>query len=741
MTEPVVLSSVVFVVTLGLLVVGRAVEAGRLAAEHVVYRLQFPRDLAAEAVTRFLAGLNGAIPSGLVGMEAVAFEVTAENDRITHRLVVPARLAEAVTAALRAHLPNVRFVVDEEHHPVRVSAARELRLCGRLLRTDQPEAASAAVLAALQPLGDEAAVVQWMVRPTPYNRLRQRPSLLALISGRMTDTTTRDRGTERHKSSEPLFVTVGRVGVRAPSPGRRGQLLRRLVGVLHVLTTPEAAVRVRAVPGALVARRLVQRSLPLVLWPAVVNAAELAALIGFPVGSPQLPGLVLGGCRLLPPSSLVPAHGRIVARSNYPGTERLLAVDPLDRLRHLWVLGPTGSGKSTLLCNLIRQDAEAGAGVVVVDPMGDLVANCLDRVPPDRVRDVIVLDPADDRYPVGLNVLADARHDPELVTDQVVGIFHRLYHAYWGPRSDDILRAAVATLVHQPETYTLCEVPRLLTDDAFRRRLVGTLDDPIGLEPFWTSFDNMSAGERTQAIGPVLNKLRAFTMRQRVRRVIGQVEGVDLDVALAEGKLVFVSLRKGLLGDETAALIGALFVARLWQAVQRRTGLPADRRRPVMGYLDEFQDYLALPTNVATMLVQARGLGLGLTLAHQNVGQLTPAVRSAVLANARSKAVFQTSADDAHTLARELAPHLGPHDLQGLGPFEVALTVAVGGQVAPPVTGVTLPLAPPTGRGQAARAWSRQTYGTDAAEVDAALRARHGDRPGTGPVGRQRRQP
>src|SRR5205823_2392378 len=127
---------------------------------------------------------------------------------------------------------------------------------------------------------------------------------------------------------------------------------------------------------------------------------------------------------------------------------------------------------------------------------------------------------------------------------------------------------------------------------------------------------------------------------------------------------------------------------------------------------------------IGDMLVQARSFGLGLTLAHQHLGQLPAALREGVLANTRSKVVFQTSAHDARVLAREFGPYLGPEDLQGLGPYEVALKVALGGQVSPPATGLTAPPPEPTGQAAAVRAASRQRFGRDRGEVERAIRAR-----------------
>ena len=219
------------------------------------------------------------------------------------------------------------------------------------------------------------------------------------------------------------------------------------------------------------------------------------------------------------------------------------------------------------------------------------------------------------------------------------------------------------------------------------------------------------------------------------RPLLGQAEPrLDLDQALNSRKILLVPLSKGTLGEEAAALIGSLVVAKVWQAVQRRVSLAADRRPVTFAYIDEFQDYLNLPTGVADILAQARGLGLGLTLAHQHLGQLPAGIREAVLANARSKVYFQMG-PDARTLAKDLAPHLTADDLTGLGAYEVVATLSAGARVAPPVTGRTLPPPPATGQAEAARAASRQTYGVPRAEVEAAIGRRHGGAPGDGQLG------
>ncbi len=590
---------------------------------------------------------------------------------------------------------------------------------------------------------DERLLIQWVLSPAPTpRRSALAPTLLAelgLPSARVqASLPLGEAAARREKTSEPGVWAVCRIGADAPAREDARRLVRQVEGAFHPTSAPGASLRRRWLPEPIAARRLRRRAVPPLRWPMLLNAKELAAVCGLPMGDVTLLGVELAGARQLAPAPSVPRRGRVVGRTSSPGNERSVALSVSESLKHLHVIGPTGVGKSTLLLNLICGDLAAGRGVVVIDPKGDLADDVLDRLPKRRVRDLILLDPNDAKRPVGFNVLAQAGGTPETAADQVVAIFRQLYSAFWGPRTDDILRAALLTLLREPGM-TLAEVPLLLTDEAFRRRLTGTLDDYV-LEGFWSWYEALSPGERAQATGPVLNKLRTFLLRRRVRNVIGQSESTfSLEAVLAERKVLIVNLAKGRLGEDAAGLLGATVLTALWQAVQARSALPPAARSPVFAFIDEFQDYLRLPTNLADVLAQARSYGFGLTLSHQHLGQLPTEVRHAVLANARSKVVFQAAADDARVLAREFAPYLTPTDLQGLGAYEAIFAGSAGARVAPPATIVTNPPPPPTNCADTARALSRQRYGRDAADVEAALRTRVQARPGAAAIGSRRR--
>ena len=481
----------------------------------------------------------------------------------------------------------------------------------------------------------------------------------------------------RTKQGEPGWRAVGRVAVIAKTPERERQSTAQVLGALRAAEAPGVRFWVRVCRVKRVVAATAGWRLPLRL-----NVSELATISAFPVGlTSELPVSMIGS-RSVAPSPAIRRTGRIIGRASFPGRERPLALSPADSLRHLHLLGPSGVGKSTLLLNLIVQDMQAGRAVVVIEPKSDLIASVLARIPPERVNDVVLLDPSDITRPVGLNPLALHGRSPELVADQLLGLFHSLHAANWGPRTHDILGASLLTLARTPGM-SLAALPLLLTDAGFRLRVVSKVTDPIGLGPFWSGYEAWSEQERATAIAPVMNKLRPLLLRPEMRAIVGQTRGsFDLRRVFTERKILLVDLSKGLLGPETSALLGSLVVSQLWQAILGRAAIAPERRHPVSVVVDEFQDYLHLGTvDLADALAQARGLGVGFALAHQYLHQLGSDMRSAVLANAQSRIAFRLPSEDARIIASGSA--LDPEDFQSLGAFQAYAQLVTDGTVQP----------------------------------------------------------
>ncbi len=234
----------------------------------------------------------------------------------------------------------------------------------------------------------------------------------------------------------------------------------------------------------------------------------------------------------------------------------------------------------------------------------------------------------------------------------------------------DILSASLLTLT-EIDGASLLWLQPLLTDKGFRQKIVRQVKDKVGLMSFWNEFEALSDLQRQQWIAPVSNKLRQFTLRPWLRNVFGQAHPkFDLSELFIKRKIVLVPLNKGLVGGETARLLGSLIVGLTWTLALSRASIPPERRHIVSVYIDELQDYLSLPTDLSDALAQARGLGVGMTLAHQYRDQLPTEVRAGIDANCRNKIAFGLNAKDAKDMAA-MAPELTSEDFMTLPRYRV----------------------------------------------------------------------
>jgi hypothetical protein len=470
---------------------------------------------------------------------------------------------------------------------------------------------------------------------------------------------------------------------------RHRQMRARLHGLAHTFasaaatyTRPNRLRRMKmAQPVAVLASRRLLRGF-------LATVEELAVLAALPQDL-AVPGLDRARARAVPAPAAIPSGGRgvkVLGKSQIGGHS--VGLNVVDARQHLHLIGKTGVGKSTLLLNMILSDVHARRGTVVIDPRGDLVKDILDRLPADYADRIAIIDPEQDN-PACFNPLDDGG-DPHLAVDNLVGVFSKIFQRHWGPRIDDTLRVSCLTLMRHAHP-TLSLVSSLLSDRQFRGRFTHDLSDPEGLGGFWVWYDSMNEGQRAQVIGPVLARLRAFLLRDFVKNVIGTAHTSFQMSRILDGGLLLCRLPKGILGEDTARILGSLIVARTWQAAIARAGQPEDQRKDATLYIDECQNFLNLPGSVDDMLAEARGFRLGLVLAHQNLAQLPKETADAVSANARSKIFFNVDPNDARELAKHTRPELEDHDLSHLDVFTASGRLLVANREMPAFTFTTNP--------------------------------------------------
>ncbi|MDG4834149.1 type IV secretion system DNA-binding domain-containing protein [Solwaraspora sp. WMMD1047] len=701
----------------------------------------------------FLANLAGILtPSRwrriLHGIPHVAWQYTWSGRQLLVSVWVPGSVPNgAVEAAVRGAWPGAACTTTDTADPIPAGAVTATG--GRLsptaaewlpLRTDHDTDPLRALMAAGAQLRDgEYACVQVLARPaSPRRAARARRAagrlrdgttavptinpaapLLWLIDVFQTGSSARGRGTSNSavarrdpsverdvravldKTSHVLWETGIRYAVASTNHRSGSRPDNRLRAIADAIASSFAVhsgrnrlahrTRMPHPVAVLAARRL---------GPGFLTAApELAALAALPQDL-AVPGLDRARAKSMPAPVAVPTGGRgvtVLGDAEIGGHPVALAVP--DARYHMHMVGSTGSGKTTLLANMIIDGILAGRGTVVIDPHGDLVTDILDRLPASVADRVVLFDP-DQPNPPTLNPLEGRDHD--LITDNLVSIFGSIFERAWGPRMDDVMRVSCLTLLKHANV-TLQHIPPLLTSAQFRSEMTVDLNDPEGLDGFWSWYDEMTPALRSQVIGPVLARLRAFLLRDFVKRAMRYPRS-SFDMGdILDGGVLLVRIPKGMLGEDTSRLLGSLILAKVWQAATARASIPVEQRRDAQIVLDECQNFLTLASSLDTMLAEARKYRLSMVLAHQDLAQFPRDLLAAVSANARNKVYFSVSPEDARVLARHTTPELDEHDLAHLNVYTAVARLVVGGRQTPAFTMRTRPPRPAVGEATAIR--------------------------------------
>lgn len=411
-------------------------------------------------------------------------------------------------------------------------------------------------------------------------------------------------------------------------------------------------------------------------------------------------------------------HSIILGMRKGWGDELPFGLSCNDRRHHFYTIGKSGAGKTTLLCNLILQDIQAGRGVGVIDPHGDLAAVLLDRIPRNRIEDVVYFNPADEDFPVGINLLncveADNRH---LVASGIVSIFKSIWRDSWGPRLEYILYAAVAALL-ECQNVSLLGVPRMLSSRRYRAWVVRQIKDPL-LRSFWVN-EFESYGERflQEAIAPIQNKVGQLLMSPYLRNVLGQVRSkIDARFMMDHGRIFIADLSKGKLGADKSSLLGAMLVTQFELAATSRADTPEEERKDFFLYVDEFQSFVS--SSFISTLSEARKYRLCLTLSHQYSEQLPSDIRAAVFGNVGSMLVFRVGHSDAKMIEQEFDGTYSAANFTRLDNYEVCAKFLTDGKWSEPFVGRTMPLSEEWhGRGETIVRRSREKYAARREQVE-----------------------
>ena len=443
------------------------------------------RDITEEAVSKaqvMYSILSSTITKGMktkiYGQRHFSFEIIAKNGIIRYYAIIPAVLVETVKQAIQSAYPTARLEERREENifeggaGVQAVAGAELTLnkdyyLPIATYEETKRDAQMAILNALSTVSkNEGAAVQILFRPAQKSwSSRGKEYIENLQKGKKTKTVGAGIGElvmdvirapwevppEHEKSEQTILTSVNQDEITAITNKMRFPAFETLI---RIVASSSSSARSEAIAGGIVSafsqfdspefngfkvntfkdpKKLVIdytfRFFPIKTASNILNSVELSSIFHIPEQSAipnsqverQLTKQVDGPARLA-------AEGLFLGTNEFRGNKKAIYLDDDDRRRHMYIIGQTGMGKSVFLENLAFQDMCDGRGFAFIDPHGDAVEAILQRVPEERIDDVIYFDPADIEHPVGMNMFEYANEDQkDFIVQEGISMLQSLF--------------------------------------------------------------------------------------------------------------------------------------------------------------------------------------------------------------------------------------------------------------------------------------------------------------------------
>lgn len=687
-------------------------------------------DLSQESFEQFLLNLS-------LCREPIAFEMIGAPGKINVQFVASEPDAPLVRRQLQAYFSEASFVPQEnvlddlwhtcsgeEALVVEFGLGREFMFSLASGKLD-PFVGVVGALSELQP--DEMGVFQVLWQPLRHPWAENIVRLVTHEDGKPFFLNAPELAkAAESKVSKPLYAAVVRVAGKAETFDRALQIVGDVAGSLRVFANPAGNELIplrndlAEYPNKDHLEDLLHRQSR--RCGMILNSDELIGLVHLPSSAVRSPVLERdSGKTKSAPAIVQHERGLLLGKNIHLDKDIDVSITPEQRTRHVHVIGASGTGKSTLLLNLIKQDVDSGQGVAVLDPHGDLVDKILGVIPPERIQDVILVDPSDEEYSIGFNILsAHGDHEKTLLASDLVSVFQRLSTS-WGDQMQSVLQNAILAFLNSSRGGTLADLRRFLVEPLFRNEFLKSVSDPNVLYYWHKGFPHLSGNK---SIGPILTRLEMFLAQRPIAHMVSQPENrLNFGDIMDTGKIFLAKLPEGLLGRENSYLLGALLVSKFQQLVMARQAKKIAARRDFWIYIDEFANFIT-PT-MAEILSGARKYRIGLTLAHHELHQLqrNSEVASAVMTHPYTRVVFRVGDEDAKKLAEGFSL-FEPADLKNLETGQAVCRVERSDFDFN--LSVLWPEMPDEAalveRQVAVVAASRQQYGTPRAQVEAMLR-------------------
>jgi len=696
-------------------ILSRVKEKGReeVSIDSVLLQVAVPKgnEVKIDAMEQFFSALysikKGGWKQKYKAQPTISFEIVAKKEDIRFFVWTPKEFQDLVEKQIHGAYPDADVQVVDEYNLFNEEgkvAYKSLQLKSENfypLKTfrDLPTDPLSLLTSALAKMGDdEAAAIQILISPADSGWQQSGSSFISTTKKQESDPEkakfavgAKTLEAIENKIGKPGFETSVRVVCVSNNEPSANAHLTNIMSAFEQFSGDLNGFTSRKVrrKGSFI-EDFLYRYQPLYnLWGnrvSVLNSEELATVFHFPNKMITTPHIFWVHARRAPAPAEIPTTGLYMGKSIYRGIERGVFISDEDRMRHMYLIGKTGTGKSKLLEDWILQDMKEGRGLCFIDPHGDAVEELLQMVPPDRAEDVIYFNPFDTERPMGMNLLEAKTEDQKhFAATSVINMMYKLFDPYKtgivGPRFEHAVRNAMLTVMSE-EGNTFIEVMRVLTDSKFVQELLPKVQDPI-VRRYWTDqIAQTSDFHKSEVLDYITSKFGRFVTNRMIRNIIGQSQSsFSFREIMDQGKILFINLSKGELGEENSSFLGLIIVPRILMAAMSRADTPEDQRRDFFLYVDEFQNF-ATP-DFAQILSEARKYRLALCVANQFIGQIDEDVKNAIFGNIGTLMCYRVGVTDANYLAREYAPTFSEDDLLNIEKYHIYVKTIVNNETVP----------------------------------------------------------
>ena len=688
-------------------------------------QIKLPKDNEIEisAAEHMFSNLMGFKKAGLGAIFSdqyrIAFEIVGKKTGIGFYVVVPDEIANLVEKQINAAYPEAEIDIVNPHEiwdRGEYTRVAELRLKSPPYYPiknyeDLQNDSLSSITASMSKLGDnEVVAVQYVIQPAPNGWRMAGRKFVSSIKARASDPEKKTNidasfveGVEDKISKPGFYTKIKIVSIAKDSYAAENHIQNMMssfeqfadVNYNRLIRKSSMLHSNRRFVEEFIYRKMVVRylripllDLQLYLNTPILNTAEVATVFHFPNNQVATPNIQWLTARRSAAPNNIPSEGLYLGRSVFRGVEKEVHIKEEDRMRHMYIIGQTGTGKSVTLMELARQDIENGKGLAIIDPHGTDIEELLEKIPPERVDDVILFDAADTERPVGINLLeAHSEEEKHMIINSFIALLYKLYdpnrQGIMGPQLERAIRNVMLTAMTDPES-TMVDVLRLLIDQRYAQKFIDKVEDPL-VKRFWTDeMAKTSDFHKSEKMGYFVSKFDRFLTEKTMRIILGQPKSsFNIEQVMSEQKILLVDLAKGKIGEENSNFLGLILVPKILSAAMSRHKLIGKADFPPFYlYVDEFQNF-ATP-DFATILSEARKYKLSLNVAHQFVAQLSDEIKSAVFGNVGTMCVYRVGSDDAEFLETYFEPTFSAGDISNLPIGNSYVRLLVDGHPTPP---------------------------------------------------------